>query len=111
MYFPRNASTKKVEQKRQGGGPGSRKNWLKLKNAVHFIKYVSTPDFALSNNLMVSVCKKESRNENIEMLPSSFSHLYRTNPEDLRQEIPRHHQVNTLPRSSRSQVCLLRKIS
>ena len=46
--------------------------------------------------VVASVCKKESRNENIAMLPSSFSHLYRTNPEDLRQEIPRHQQVELL---------------
>ena len=43
---------------------------------------------------LFSVCKKESRNENISMLPSSFSHLYRTKPEDLHQEIPREQEVN-----------------
>ena len=42
---------------------------------------------------LFSVCKKESRNENISMLPSSFSHLYTTKPEDLHQEIPREQEV------------------
>ena len=56
---------------------------------------------------VVSVCKKESRNENIALLPSSFSHLYRTNPEDLRQEIPRHHQVGLTAQSAGDTVCCL----
>ena len=40
LYFPKNANSKKEETKRPGvpGRPGSKKQWLKLKNAVHFIK-------------------------------------------------------------------------
>ena len=57
-------------------------------------QFVSVTPSNLLHGLL-SVCKKESRNENIEMLPSSFSPLYRTNPEDLGQEIPRQHQVTT----------------
>ena len=43
---------------------------------------------------LFSVCKKETGG-NIETLPSSFSHLYSSNPEDM-FDIPRHQQKDIL---------------
>ena len=73
------------------------KHWKKLRNAVHFIGWVIWRQVNVKQCLKLfhifRVCKKESKN--IETLPSSFSHLYSSNPDDL-LDIPRHHQRDIL---------------
>ena len=67
----------------------SLQNWKKIKNALQFIKWVSSYTKMLSiSSLSSSLCKGDKRNSLIEPLPSSFSNLYSRRPENIGFQIP-----------------------
>ena len=93
----RDSDEENTEQKKS-------KNWSKLRNVVHFIRYLTENilQFSVTRHFTLfcifRICKSETKQQyQPDPLPSSFSNLYSRNPPDFRvNDIPETQQVKCL---------------